>query len=288
MSSYKTFDRGGKLIRRRITSSTSRSNPLKRWYYEQTPESYELLERTSNQLDEHVLYQNPAFEDTPIDESPEFEDIDLNPEQLEFETAAPTELTEATPLLDGTSVGIATGSTTVGTTSATGSSIAAGIGITLGSASVAAGATYNSGDKSKKTNTKLPIITFPDHQFIGPGNSIDEGVEPLDEDDRIALQHDLDYQRAKTPAEVRNADLIAIHSFTRDFVKTGNWHSFAGAAGLATKYGIESIAGLKYPNLHLPETSTKIYDYYTNNLEEPSFSGKIYMLWVKFDITLIL
>lgn len=77
----------------------------------------------------------------------------------------------------------------------------------------------------------MPPILFPGHRYLGPGNPIDNG-DPVDEDDRIAQRHDIAYEDDRTRENFRRADRVAISDFSRDFVRTGNWHSAAGATGL--------------------------------------------------------
>ncbi|CAH0562754.1 unnamed protein product [Brassicogethes aeneus] len=69
---------------------------------------------------------------------------------------------------------------------------------------------------------------FPGHKYLGPGNEIN-GEEPIDEDDRIALIHDISYLESHSDQEIRDADLIAIQDFIEDIQETGNWHSAVGA-----------------------------------------------------------
>lgn len=89
--------------------------------------------------------------------------------------------------------------------------------------------------------------TLPFHRYIGPGNKSDNG-EPVDEDDRIAKQHDIRYDNAKTESDVRKADVDAILKFRKNW-QEGNWHSFIGDVGLSIKYVIETYTGVIYPDV---------------------------------------
>lgn len=101
-----------------------------------------------------------------------------------------------------------------------------------------------------------PIVSVPGHHYIGPGNTVDSGVEPVDQDDFIALQHDLTYGNAETQEAVNRADEIAVSEFANDFIETGNPHSLAGAVGLGAKRTIEHFVGVQYPP-NLPSISGK-------------------------------
>lgn len=70
---------------------------------------------------------------------------------------------------------------------------------------------------------------------------------PVDEDDRIALLHDIKYNRTTSSADIRSADRQAIQLFYSDFAGHRNWHSAIGALGLDIKYLGESIFGVQYP-----------------------------------------
>lgn len=89
-------------------------------------------------------------------------------------------------------------------------------------------------------------MLFPFHNYLGPGNDADNGA-PVDSDDEIARVHDLAYEAATRPEQVRQADEEAIMDFERNYTSTGNWHSAAGAVGLTFKYEVESVTGVLYP-----------------------------------------
>ena len=103
------------------------------------------------------------------------------------------------------------------------------------------------GNKSKEDKHKDPILTIPDHRYIGPGNTVDDTV-PHDKDDQIALEHDRDYEKVISKQAVQAADDVAIHHFLDDFIHSGNLHSGLGAAGLGIKRGFETVAGVQYPS----------------------------------------
>ncbi|CAG7729312.1 unnamed protein product [Allacma fusca] len=85
----------------------------------------------------------------------------------------------------------------------------------------------------------------PGHKYLGPGNKLNKRP-PVDSDDKIAQDLDGAYFRAGISSEVRNADMLAIGSFTRDFVEQCNC-SDVGEAGIGGKYLIESVVGVQYP-----------------------------------------
>lgn len=96
------------------------------------------------------------------------------------------------------------------------------------------------------------LITFPNHNYFGPGNNIKSGL-PIDTDDFIAMQHDLTYENASTKDDIYAADKKAIFAFIFDFFKNKNWHSAVGAMGIGLKHLFESICcRIFYPRL--PQT----------------------------------
>lgn len=96
-------------------------------------------------------------------------------------------------------------------------------------------------------------MLFPFHKYLGPGNAINF-EEPVDEDDRIALLHDLQYEQAVNRQDVSNADAIATNDFVANFLATGNWHSVVGFMGLLGKQVGEAIFGHVYPEVMAPVT----------------------------------
>uniref|UniRef100_A0A0A9VST1 Capsid protein VP1 n=1 Tax=Lygus hesperus TaxID=30085 RepID=A0A0A9VST1_LYGHE len=91
----------------------------------------------------------------------------------------------------------------------------------------------------------MPVLPF--HRYIGPGNPIESGP-CVDEDDCIAKKHDIAYESAQTPRDVRLADVEAIQEFRANWL-AGNWHSFIGDVGLSLKYAVETYTGVLYPKL---------------------------------------
>ncbi|KAF6214936.1 hypothetical protein GE061_009681 [Apolygus lucorum] len=91
----------------------------------------------------------------------------------------------------------------------------------------------------------MPVLPF--HKYIGPGNPIDSGP-CVDEDDCIARKHDVKYEKARTPRDVRLADVEAIAEFRANWL-SGNWHSLIGDVGLSLKYAVETYTGVLYPKL---------------------------------------
>ena len=90
---------------------------------------------------------------------------------------------------------------------------------------------------------------FPGHKYLGPGNKLDSG-SPVDGDDLIAQQHDIDYESAEDKDDIFKADEKAIFAFIFDWIKNNNWHSIVGAMGLGVKHLTEMIIGkVLYPKL---------------------------------------
>lgn len=87
----------------------------------------------------------------------------------------------------------------------------------------------------------------PSHYYLGPGNDALSGDEPFDDDDIIALVHDLEYQVAQSDHDIVRADLEAIQEFKDHFARTGHLGSLIGVAGLGLKYGVEQLFGVLYP-----------------------------------------
>lgn len=91
-------------------------------------------------------------------------------------------------------------------------------------------------------------MLFPFHKYLGPGNSVIPINRPCDEDDFIALKHDIEYFFHKTDSKaIRYADINAIIEFYSDFVNNSNWHSLLGLYGLLGKYLGETFIGVQYP-----------------------------------------
>lgn len=101
------------------------------------------------------------------------------------------------------------------------------------------------------------------HNFFGPGPS-DYTQRPIDADDRIAMEHDLLYERARSFDDIHVSDAKAIKQFGKDFITTGNWHSLVGFAGIGSKYVVEGILHKNiYPNLQRQINSEKTVNHST-------------------------
>lgn len=96
-------------------------------------------------------------------------------------------------------------------------------------------------------------MQWPGHKYLGPGNTVrsQSPETPVDNDDRIAFQHDIEYELAQNAADIHTADLEAILAFLDDWTSTGNYHSLAGAWGIGIKYGLESFYHF-YPQMTGP------------------------------------
>lgn len=92
-------------------------------------------------------------------------------------------------------------------------------------------------------------LHFPRHKYLGPGTQ-DFPQSPVDIDDSIAREHDLDSSFPVDKSEIQTADKKALQSFWNDFSKTGNRQSLVGSTGIGLKYGIESITGPLYPSMN--------------------------------------
>nr|QOD39458.1 ORF1 [uncultured densovirus] len=151
-----------------------------------------------------------------------------------------TTVGEATPLL-------ATAGTAAVATSST-PYIISGVALAgAATAGIVVGAVSNSDDDT-------PIVTLPDHKFLGPGNTLNDNT-PVDEDDHIALDHDRKYSEAKTTDDVHAADDEAIHDFITDVLVNKNPHSVLGALGIGIKRTAETAIGVQYP-ANLPSSSS--------------------------------
>ncbi|XP_077550671.1 uncharacterized protein LOC144163838 [Haemaphysalis longicornis] len=82
------------------------------------------------------------------------------------------------------------------------------------------------------------MFVFPGYRYLGPGNPLNNG-QPVDEDDRIAQQHDQAYSLAQCDSDIFSVDRTSVREFASDFARTGNWHSALGAAGLGIKNVVE-------------------------------------------------
>lgn len=94
-------------------------------------------------------------------------------------------------------------------------------------------------------------MLWPGHKYLGPGNDLDITDENLDSADLIAKAHDIAYEIAHSPEEVREADRAALKGFLEHTLGAESIPSFfaniAGLTGLSVKYITESITGVLYP-----------------------------------------
>ena len=149
----------------------------------------------------------------------------------------------STPLL-AESGGVAAAGTAAATPSAT--AVAVGVGIGLGT--IAVGSTIGAIQRKQQEQQEHqdPLVSLPDHRYIGPGNTIDD-TPPVDLDDSIAKEHDINYEKAKTQEDIQKADREGAHDFLSDFIDNKNVHSAIGYIGLKAKEKFESIVGVQYP-----------------------------------------
>lgn len=110
----------------------------------------------------------------------------------------------------------------------------------------------------------MPVIPF--HQYIGPGNSVNNG-EPIDTGDAIAEIHDRQYASARNVDDIRQADRSAISAFAEDAIVNQRYCSAIGAVGIGTKYALESLTGVIYPNMKRAADSSE-------NVVSPPKKGK--------------
>lgn len=201
------------------------------------------LELRRKQVSDYYKSLNNLRQRTGI---PQVSESDLEDIELTDELLYPNLASENTPLVSS-----AVGETAV--TASAGGSILSSIPVTgvtavagLGGAAIIGSVFSAINNNNQENKHKEPIITLPGHKYLGPGNTIDTGEEPIDNDDLLAFNHDHDYNKAKTVEEVRDADREHILNSIDDILK-GDIHSIISGAGIGAKYGIESITGVKYP-----------------------------------------
>ena len=95
----------------------------------------------------------------------------------------------------------------------------------------------------------MPSLLYPNHRYLGPGNPIDNGT-PVDNADRIAQVHDIEYNSARTKEDIFESDTRAIQSFKSDFLAKPNLPSLVGLVGLGVKNTVEQslLNTTIYPN----------------------------------------
>ena len=69
----------------------------------------------------------------------------------------------------------------------TGGAIATGAAVLAGGAAIGGIISYI----NQEDGDDRPVITAPDHNYLGPGNDESAGLEPFDLDDEIAKEHDI-------------------------------------------------------------------------------------------------
>lgn len=118
-------------------------------------------------------------------------------------------------------------------------------------------------------------LLLPGHNYIGPGNSMPNGP-PIDIDDAIAMQHDIEYEKAESADDIRRmreliyqADVKAIFDFYKEWKDNYNWHALIGSAGLTLKAGFELLLGRPLHPTELKRQPNSVaqyhYDMYKNN-----------------------
>nr|QOD39497.1 ORF1 [uncultured densovirus] len=174
-----------------------------------------------------------------------------DPEAIELDEIELNSAEDA-PLLEETSFsatpglaeagGIA-GTSGAGTLAPGAGTIAAGVGVAAGTviAGTVAGV-LSSSDDSDHTD---PVVSFPGHHYIGPGNTITD-TDPVDTDDIIAREHDIAYNNANSGSDIQEADHNSANEFLTDAIHNNNPHSVAGYIGLKTKEQIEKHTGVLY------------------------------------------
>nr|WPR17920.1 MAG: capsid protein [Skomarfal virus 23] len=131
-------------------------------------------------------------------------------------------------------------------------------------------------------------LTVPFMKYSGPGNPTNIG-EPVNEADKFAKIHDLEYAYAKFR---HNKGYITEEQLKKEtdmadtkFMKSNGWNitssldpreqlaSIIGGLGIGVKYGAESIAGQMYPSLEksnepdIPTTSANLANKLMKNLQ---------------------
>ena len=146
-----------------------------------------------------------------------------------------------------------TGATTAATAGVGGAALgtkttaAVATGVTVGSAIVGGTISALSGG-DKEESPKEPIVTLPDHKYLGPGNDANSGHVPLDLDDEFARIHDILYEHAETQEDINAADIHFLQDTVSDIIDNGNYHSLISFLGIGLKYMLESVVGVQYPN----------------------------------------
>lgn len=167
----------------------------------------------------------------------DLETIELD--EIELDSAGGEILSEATPLIGG--------SAAVPLSNVPTAAIGAGIvgaGVAVGTV---AGVLSQPEEDDDNGHVKPVISIDPRHNYIGPGNTVDTGAEPIDEDDMIAMDHDDRYEHAIHQEDVQEADRDGADLFLHDAIHNRNPHSAIGYIGLKAKEKIEGVIGVQYP-----------------------------------------
>ena len=227
MSNYDTFE------------EFARSRTRFGWSIERIREHYRINQGIRNRYVPDLI-EDIELNEFDIEEADTFEEIDIADEEITFDDP----LIEAEDFLPIEEVGESTALLGGGTTatSSTGT-VLTGVGILGGSGIIGGLVSHFSGGN----DDDRPVVSLPDHNFIGPGNPHDSGLATVDLDDDIAKEHDTAYANAENAQDVREADDNAIHDFISDVIDTGNPHSVIGALGIGTKRKIEQHTGVVYP-----------------------------------------
>ncbi|AIQ82698.1 structural protein [Sea star-associated densovirus] len=192
---------------------------------------------------EDVIYENQGVAQESIEQI-QLDEIEINDSSpLLEEFSATPGLAEAGGFAGAGSVAAAPSAATVITS----------VGITAGIITIGTGVTLLSSD-TDTVDHEDPVVSLPDHRYIGPGNTIDD-TEPVDLDDDIAREHDINYEKAKTQEDVQEADREGAGEFLTDVIHNSNPHSIAGYIGLKAKEKVESVIGVQYP-ANLPISSS--------------------------------
>lgn len=193
-----------------------------------------LLEEFVNSSDiesfSDVVYENANV-------GQDFEEINLD--TFEINTAE-------TATAVGTSAGAgAVGTSAAGIAAAAPSIPAIVTGVAVAAGVVTIGTTLGVLSNNPETDHTDPVVSFPDHKYLGPGNTVDN-TPPVDTDDEIAREHDIAYERARTDEDIHEADHNSANEFLTDAIANNNPHSVAGYIGLKAKETIERQTGVIY------------------------------------------
>lgn len=169
-----------------------------------------------------------------------FDDIELN------------EVSEDTPLINNSGDFIVEvgeeGAAAVATEGPGSTAVLGGIGVG-GAIAIGSGVLAS----KEETSHKKPTFSVgPEHNYLGPGNTVgtENDPAPVDDSDRIAYNHDLNYLKANTEQDVRDADNAAVAEFT-DKALQGDWRSALGGVGIQGKQIVEKYTGQLYPGKQL-------------------------------------